>query len=98
MIPSPIERASINENKGEGTQRRIAKAVIEWVSCNVCGIDEDALVPVGVLGSFQGMFDTDRSREQHTLREAVVIINTDNRDSTCDDDYPPCPSYLTRRV
>lgn len=49
-------------------------------------------------GSFQGIFDTDRSREHHTLKEAVIVINPDNRDSTCSDDYPPCPSYRTRRL
>ena len=49
-------------------------------------------------GSFQGIFDTDRSREQHALKEAVIVINPDNRDSMCDGNYPPCPSYRTRRL
>lgn len=46
----------------------------------------------GGPGSFLGTFDTDRSREHHTLKEAVMIISPENRDSTCGDDYPPCPS------
>ena len=51
------------------------------------------LVSAGGPGSFHGRFDTDRLREHHTLKEAVIIIDPDNRDSTCGDDYLPCPGY-----
>ena len=55
------------------------------------------LVSAWIPGSFQGRFDTDRSREQHTLKEAVMIINPHNRDSMCGDDYPPRGRSAQRR-
>ncbi len=94
----PLRERRSTKTRGKEPRGGIAKAVIERVPCNVCGIDEDALVSAWVPGPFHGWFDTARSREHHTLKETVITINPDNGDSTRDDNYPPCTLYGTRRL